>query len=133
MKTDKKEDLLSLFTISLALIACSVLVYMLRTPAISGSVVIGEFTSATTITVIVLLILVGIATLISATLHTHKMHKETESHKKAITAEKAVFNPVLAEYIEKARKNGFDDEIILKRLKEDKWNEKEIKNHLSNN
>lgn len=133
MNEHKKEELLTLFTISLALIACSVLVYMARTPSISGNAALENFGHPTAIAMISLLILIGIAAVISAIIHVHNMHKETEKHKQAIGESKEIVvkhNPELADYISKARQYGFKKHHILKKLKENSWKEKEIKKHL---
>ena len=133
MKHDKKEDLLSIFTVSLALVACSLLIYMIRSPTVTGNVALDAFGKSTTIILIGLLILVGIAAIIGAITNIHALHKEKESHKKAIIEGRVVNHPELYEYISNAKQNGFKKHHIVNKLKENKWKEKEIKNHFNNN
>lgn len=137
MKHDKKEDLLSIFSVSLALIACAVLVYMLRTPVISGNVALDAFGQSTIIILISLLILIVIAVIIGAIVHVHNMHKEKESHKKAIAEGKELtvkhLNHELVDYIKRAKKNGFKKAQIIAKLKQNNWKDKEIKNYFSSN
>lgn len=132
MKHSKKEDLLSLFSISLALIACSVMIYMMRSPSISGNAVLQDGSSST-IAIVSILILAGIAILIGAIIAVQKLKKETEQHKDALFEKQIVEqNPSLelANYIIKAKQKGFTDEQILEKLKESKWSVKEIKKFL---
>lgn len=128
----KKDELLTLFTISLALVACSVLVYMARTPSVSGNAALENLSYPAPIVVISMLILIGIAAVISAVIHIHNMHKETERHKHAIGKSKdlASYNPELADYISKAKHRGFKKHHIFEKLKQNSWKEKEIKRHL---
>jgi NAD/NADP transhydrogenase alpha subunit len=131
---DKKEELFALFSISLALIACAVLVYMVRTPSLTGSVVLGDLSSPTTIAVVVVLILAALAVLIGAIIAVYRLKKETEEHKQAIGENKTQLadHPDLeiAQYVLRAKQQGFSDEQILSRLKKDNWKEKEIKKYL---
>ena len=127
MDHHKKEELLSLFVISLALVACSVLVYMSRSPSITGNVVLND--STTTVFVISLLILAGLAVVIGAIIAIHKIHKEMEGHKKVI-AEEPVKNSDLTYYINKAKKQGFSNEQIVARLNKEGWNKEDIKGYL---
>lgn len=132
MKHSKKEELLNLFSISLALIACSVMVYMLRSPSISGNAVLQD-SSSTSIVVVSILILAGIAILIGAIIVINKLKKETEQHKAALFEKQIVEqNPSLelASYIIKAKQAGFSDKQILDKLKKENWKEKEIRNFL---
>lgn len=107
-----------LFGVSLALVAASALMYMVRTPSLTGTVVLGN--SSMAIGIISLLILVGIVLIISSMLMTHKLQKETDAHKSALVN-------TLGSYLSRAREEGFSEEQILERLKEQGWKEKEIK------
>ena len=134
MKYDKKEELLALFSISLALVAAAVLMYMVRTPSLTGMVVLDDFSSSTTVAVVVVLILAALAILIGAIMSLLKLRKETDEHKEAIGESKTtlVQNPnlELAQYVLNAKQKGFSDEQIISRLKKDNWKEKEIKKYL---
>lgn len=132
MKHDKKDELLTLFSISLALVACSVLIYMIRDPSITSNVVLDGFDSTTTIIIVSLLILAGIVVVNGAIIAIHKLKKETEKHKRAIgestNVEKLNFD--LANYVLKAKQSGFNDKQILEKLKKIGWNAKDIKKYL---
>ena len=131
MKQSAKDDFLTFFSISLTVIAVSTMIYMARTPSLTGTVVLDD--SATTIGVIAILILAGIAVVIGAVIAIHKLKQELEEHKKAMPENKTqlVDNPnvELAEYVFKAKQAGFTDDQILNKLK-DSWNPKEVKKYL---
>ena len=131
MRHDKKEELLSLFIISLVLIAVSVLVYMIRTPSITGNIALGP---SLTIGIISLLILISITVIIGAIITIHKLEKELKEHKKTLAQNKTVLfehpNIELVNYVMEARRQGFTDRHILKKLKQEGWNAKEVKRYL---
>jgi hypothetical protein len=132
MREDKKEELLSFFVIALALIACSTLVYMLRTPSLTGNVVL-ETGSTTTIAIILILIVAGIMILIGSLMTIHRLQKEMEQHKKAIV-EKSVLGESpdfdIAKYVVAAKEKGFTPEQITQRLTKMGWKPKEIAKYL---
>ena len=119
---DKKEDVLSIFTISLALIACTVLVYVSRTPILTGSAVLSNYNTA--VGIFYFLILICIVTVIGAIVTVKRLHKETEKHKEAIKA----YN--IKSYIGLAKYHGFSKKHVINKLKNEGWEEKEIKRHL---
>jgi len=119
-----KEELLKLFSVSLALVACSAMIYMSRTPSLTGSVVIETGTTMTTVAMVVL-ILSGLAVVMGAIISVHKLNKEVASHKKLI-----VEKDDLSSYVEKAKKSGFNDSQITSSLKKHNWDDEEIKKYL---
>lgn len=131
MHPTKKEEFLHIFGVSLALIATASMMYMIRTPVLTGSAVL-ESESTQNIAVVVVLILSAITLVLGAIIVVHKLKKELEKHSKAIVEGKApvVKNLELASYVIKARRNGFNDSQIVSKLKELGWKEADIKNNL---
>ena len=128
----KKEELLSFFAISLALVATSVMIYMLRTPSISGSAIL-ESGSTSTVAVVSLLILAGLSVLIGAIFTINNLHKETEQHKSLMIKRTLLPehpNMFLVNYIMNAKRNGFEDKLIIEKLKEEGWKKEDIKKYL---
>lgn len=123
MSHDKKEDALVFFSITLTLVAASVLVYMVRDPTITGNVAL-EAGSVSTTGVVSVLILATISLVVGAILSVHSLKKEIHEHKMALAPDN------VDEYIKKAKEKGFSDKEILERLEKSDWNEKEIKKHL---
>ena len=128
----RKEEFLSFFVISLALVASSVMIYMLKTPSITGTAVL-ENDSASAVTVVSLLILSGLMVLIGAIFAINNLHKETEQHKslminRTLLPEHPNMN--LVNYIMNARRSGFDDKLIIEKLKEEGWEKEVIKKYL---
>jgi len=72
---------------------------------------------------------------IGAIISVHKLEKDIGSHKKAIGENKSllVHNPniELTTYILKAKKEGFAEEQIIHKLKENNWKTEEIKKHMN--
>lgn len=128
----KKEELLTFFVISLALVATSVMIYMLRTPSITSAAVL-DVNSTSTIMVVSLLILAGLTVLIGAILTINNLHKETEKHK-SLMIQRTLLpehpNMILVNYVMNARRNGFADKIIIEKLKEEGWSKETIKKYL---
>lgn len=132
MHDSKKEELLKFFSISLAMIACSTMIYMLRTPSLTGSVVL-EPGTPTTIAVVTVLILAGLAVVLGAIAVVHKLKKELESHKNIITGtgnERVSGSLDLASYVLKAKQKGFNSAQIVSKLKKLGWKEAEIRKYL---
>ena len=131
---NKKEELLTLFTIALVLIAASVLVYMYKTPSITGSVTLGGFDSSITITLVSLLILFGIMVIVGAILSIHQLQKELENHKRIATENKTILpthpNIDIVRYVMNARRNDFSNNQIIEKLKEEGWKKEEIMKYL---
>ena len=126
-----KEELLSLFTISLALVATSVMIYMSRTPSITGTAVLESGVS--TVAVVSLLILAGLMILIGAIFTINNLHKETEQHKSLMIRRTLLPehpNMFLVNYVMNAKRNGFGDKIIIEKLKDEGWNKEIIKKYL---
>ncbi len=128
----KKEELLTLFVISLALVAASVLIYMWKSPEIIGNAELTNFSIL--IAIISLLILVGIAVIIGAIITVHRLQNEVEKHKDAAALTKSILakhpNMNIVNYVMTARMNNFSDEQIIKKLKEEGWEIKDIKKYL---
>ncbi|MBN2421265.1 hypothetical protein JXB27_03230 [Candidatus Woesearchaeota archaeon] len=129
MHPTKKEEFLHIFGVSLALIAAASMMYMIRTPVLTGSVVL-ESDSAANVAVVTVMILSSIALVLGAIVVVHKLKKELEKHSKAIVMGVPVKNLELASYVIKARRNGFNDSQIISKLKELGWKEIEIRRYL---
>lgn len=121
MDIHTKDELLKLFSVSLALVACSMLVFMARTPSLTGAVVIHSDDSMTMASM-ALLILAGLAVVMVSLMSMHKKDKELESHRKIIYGTNSI-----EEYVKKAREHGFNDAQIELRLKKANLDDEEIK------
>jgi hypothetical protein len=103
---------------------------MLRTPSLTGSVVL-EPGTPTTIAIVIALILSALAVVLGAIAVIYKLKKELEDHKKIITEKPMDEKEMgIASYVLKARQNNFIDSQIISKLKEIGWKEKEIKKYL---
>ena len=133
MNPNRKEELLTLFSISLALVAASILVYMAKNPSITGMAAFVN-NSSSSMLIISLLILIGLALVIKAITTIHVIHKEKEAHVKAMLHNNPLIhehpNSKIVEYIMNARKNNISDSKIAKRLHEEGWEKKIIKKYL---
>ncbi len=132
MKLSKQEELLSVFSIALVMIACSVLIFFERSPSLTGNAIL-QNDQVTTIGTVPVLILAGLAVVIGAIIVVHKITQEMKLHKQAVGEQKTHIggqNVELATYVLKAKSQGFSDDVILQRLKQSSWNEKEIKKYL---
>ncbi len=134
MKERVQEEFLTIFSIALVSIAVSTMIYMARTPSITGSAVLEGFDSTTTIVVVALLILAGLAVVIGAIMSILKLKKEVKDHKDAIGENKTTLidkpENELMSYILNAKGKGFKDEQIVARLKSLGWSPKEISRHM---
>jgi cytosine/uracil/thiamine/allantoin permease len=132
MDRQKMDDVISMFSLSLVIVACGILVYFLRDSSITGYVT--RETSSFNITWAIMIgILAMISIFISLALGVHKLNQEVESHKKAIVGHSTNLDLNLASYVLKAKRNGFSDEQIISKLTEIGWNKAEIKKYLNNN
>ena len=134
MKEKVQEEFLTLFSIALVSIAVSTMLYMSRTPSITGDAVLDGFDSTTTIIVVALLILAGLAVVLGAIIAVLKLKKEVKEHKDAIGENKTTLidkpENDLMSYILNAKDKGFTDEQIVSRLKNLGWNPKDISRHM---
>ncbi|HME87117.1 MAG TPA: hypothetical protein VKE88_01790 [Candidatus Nanoarchaeia archaeon] len=129
MNNQRKEELLKLFSVSLALVACSALVYMIRTPSITGMAILPD-NSVSSISIVILLILAGIAVVLGAIVAIHKIKQELDQHKEQLEKKTPLAKNVdiaLATYVAKAKEKGFSDTQIAERLKDMNWDSKDIK------
>lgn len=125
MSHNKKEEFLTIFSIALALVAVSVLVYTARTPSLTGTIVLDR-SEPTTVAVVMILILAGIAVIVGAIIAIHKLKKEIDIHKKVIEKPTNV-NLQLVQYVLKAKQNGFSDHEIIERLKKQGWKPTDVR------
>lgn len=133
MDQKTKDEFMHLFGVSLAIVATATLVILSRSASITGYATF-DASSTSSLFIVGILILAGLAVVLGAIIVIYKLKKESESHKKAIGENKTqiVDSPdaELMRYVMKAKEQGFNDKQIVERLKKLDWLEKDILRHL---
>lgn len=126
MRKEVEEEFIALFSLSLVIVACAAMVYLVRVPSLTGFVIIDQNSAGEAVSV---LVLVCIALLVISLIVFSKLKKEVKEHKDALLSYGSDSRKQLKHYIHRARKSGFSDKHIAEKLKEH-WHESEVKKHL---